>query len=277
MDKFNYLTSLLQSSAAEEISGLKITAENYNEALEVLKQRFGNKQQIANSQMDGILQLPALTSLHDVQGLRRLYEKTESHVGGLKSWGIEVESYGNLIIWILMQRLPPGLRIAATKKMEEDGWSMEKLLTFIQKEVEARERATLQGSPATKTGLLSANCKTVTNVIARRDILERSGRCFVCLKKNHISKECQSNKKCFKCGRRHHASLCNDQRRPNFNQPQFQSQQQDGDPRQPPVQTIATRSGERSFQPTQRHEENGSAPSKEDTSQQEQASTSQTM
>ena len=53
MDKFNYLTSLLLSSVAEAISGLKVTAANYNEALEVLKQRFGNKQQIAISQMDG--------------------------------------------------------------------------------------------------------------------------------------------------------------------------------------------------------------------------------
>ena len=211
--------------------------------------------------------LPALTSLDDVQGFRRLYDKLESLVSGLKSWGIKIESYGNLIIWILMQRLPPGLRITAAKKIEEDDWPMEKLLTFIQKEVEARERANLQGSPATKTVHLSANCKTVTNVIARMDILKRSGRCFVCLKKNHISKKCQSNKKCFKCEKWHDVSLCNDQRRPNFNQPQFQSQQQDRDPLQPPAET--TRCGERSFQPTQGHEESGSAPSKEDTIQEQ--------
>ena len=53
IDKFNYLTSLLESSAAEAISGLKITAANYDEAVEVLKQRFRNKQQIFNSHMDG--------------------------------------------------------------------------------------------------------------------------------------------------------------------------------------------------------------------------------
>ena len=100
-----------------------------------------------------------------------------------------------------MQRLPPGLRVTATKKMEEDDWSMDRPLTFIQREVETRERANLPGSPATKTGMqrnkpaaaaallsgyydntcsycqgkqLSANCKMVTNVIARKDILERS-------------------------------------------------------------------------------------------------------
>ena len=173
---------------------------------------------------------------------------------------------------------------------------MEKLLTFIQTEVEATERDNLPSSPATKNGVqrnkpasvaalvsghydntcsycqgkhLSANCKTVTNVTARRNILKRSGRCFVCLKKNYISKECQSNNKCFKCGRQHHASLCIYQRQltgPNFNQSQFK--QQDRDPRQPPAGTAS--SGEHSFQPAQGHEGNQSAPSKKDNGQQQQ-------
>ena len=122
IDKFNYLTSLLESTGAEAISRLKITAANYDEALEVLEQRFGNMQQIVNCHIDGLLQLTAVTSLHVVQGLGRLYHKSESHIRGLnKLLGIEIVSYGNLMISILMQRLPPGLRITATKKMEEDG------------------------------------------------------------------------------------------------------------------------------------------------------------
>ena len=239
VDKFNYLNSLLEASAAEAIAGLKLTSTNYQEAVELLNQRFGNKQQIINSHMDSLLQLPAVTSLHDVQGTRRLYDKVESHVRGLKSLGVESESYGNLMISILMQRLPPGLRIIATKKMQEEDWSMDKLMTLFRQELEARERANLQLPSPPKSGNqrnrlpsaaalhaagqhdttcsycqgkhLSANCKTVTNVVARKDILKRSGRCFVCLKKNHISRECQSNNKCFKCGRRHHISLCTGQ------------------------------------------------------------------
>ncbi|CAB4026330.1 Hypothetical predicted protein [Paramuricea clavata] len=66
IDKFNYLNSLLESKAAEAIAGLKITSANYQEAVDVLNQRFGDKQQIINSHMDSLLQLPAVTSLHDV-------------------------------------------------------------------------------------------------------------------------------------------------------------------------------------------------------------------
>ncbi|CAB3999470.1 Hypothetical predicted protein [Paramuricea clavata] len=95
--------------------------------------------------------------------------------------------------------------------MQEDEWFLDKLMTIFQQELEARERANLQclpssnssyqrNKPATATALfeglhdttcsygqgqhLSANCKIVTNVAARRDILKRSGRCFVCLRKN---------------------------------------------------------------------------------------------
>ncbi|CAB4004998.1 Hypothetical predicted protein [Paramuricea clavata] len=234
IDKFNYLNSLLESKAAEAIAGLKITSANYQEAVDVLNQRFGDKQQIINSHMDSLLRLPAVTSLHDVQSIRQLYNKVESHIRGLKSLGVETARYGNLMISILMQRLPPGLRIIVTKKMQEDEWSLDKLMTIFRQELEARERANLQCLPSSKssyqrnkpgtaaalfTGLhnttcsycqgkhLSANCKTVTNVAARRDILKRSGWCFVCLRKKKISRECQSNIKCFKCGRRHHGSM----------------------------------------------------------------------
>lgn len=47
IDKFNYLTSLLESAASEAIAGLTLTAANYDEAVATLK-RFGNKQSIIN-------------------------------------------------------------------------------------------------------------------------------------------------------------------------------------------------------------------------------------
>jgi len=48
---FNYLISLLEWSAAEAISALILTASNYV-AIEILKVRFGNKQQIINRHME---------------------------------------------------------------------------------------------------------------------------------------------------------------------------------------------------------------------------------
>ena len=47
VDKFNYLNSFLESTAAESIAGLTLTAKNYEEAIAILK-RFGNTQLIVN-------------------------------------------------------------------------------------------------------------------------------------------------------------------------------------------------------------------------------------
>lgn len=33
-------------------------------------------------------------------------------------------------------------------------------------------------------------------------------RCFICLRRGHIGKECRSSLRCRKCGGRHHVSIC---------------------------------------------------------------------
>ena len=48
----------------------------------------------------------------------------------------------------------------------------------------------------------------MASIAARKEILKRAGQCFVCLKRNHISKNCSSKMKCLKCGRQHHISIC---------------------------------------------------------------------
>lgn len=41
-----------------------------------------------------------------------------------------------------------------------------------------------------------------------KQILFRTGRCFVCFKKHHCKKDCWSSKKCLKCQGRHQTSIC---------------------------------------------------------------------
>ena len=43
---------------------------------------------------------------------------------------------------------------------------------------------------------------------ARKSLLLEQGRCFICLKKSHIARNCQSTTRCFKCqGQNHHANV----------------------------------------------------------------------
>ena len=97
IDKFAYLNSLVEGSAAEAISGLRITATNYDGAIAILQKRFGDKKQIIAKHMDTLINLDAVASQNNIKVLRQLYDSIEAQVRGLKALGIESDSYGSLL------------------------------------------------------------------------------------------------------------------------------------------------------------------------------------
>jgi hypothetical protein len=50
-------------------------------------------------------------------------------------------------------------------------------------------------------------CIQITDVNERKQLIRKYGRCFICLKKGHISKNCSSNVNCNACGKQHHRSV----------------------------------------------------------------------
>ena len=62
VDKFQYLISLLEGSAFAAAAGLKLTEPNYNEAIDILTKRFGNKHLIICRHMDTLLELEPVAS-----------------------------------------------------------------------------------------------------------------------------------------------------------------------------------------------------------------------
>ena len=141
VDKFNYLNSVLEQSAAEAISGLTLTSANYEEAVDILKRRFGNKQQIISKHMDIHLNLDAVSSQHNLKGLRHLFDLVESHVRELKSLGIPPEAYGSLLSSVLMNKLPSEFRLIISRDVKDDKWDLNALMTVMECEIDARERA----------------------------------------------------------------------------------------------------------------------------------------
>jgi len=48
----------------------------------------------------------------------------------------------------------------------------------------------------------------VTSIGERKDILKKQGRCFICLKRSHFARNCDSKRSCSNCSQRHHPTLC---------------------------------------------------------------------
>ena len=84
MTKFNYLKSFSKGPGAGCMSGLNLTADNYQQALDTLVQRYGNKQLLTSTHMDQLLSIKPILNLHDAQKLRETFDKIELNVRNLK-------------------------------------------------------------------------------------------------------------------------------------------------------------------------------------------------
>ena len=54
----------------------------------------------------------------------------------------------------------------------------------------------------------SAACESFHETKVRKEVLKRDGRCFLCLSQGHKVAQCTSKRKCLKCSKRHHQSIC---------------------------------------------------------------------
>ena len=103
VSKMNYLKSLLRGEALRAISGLALTKSNYSVAIELLKNRFGQEQVQVNAHMEALLKLPPTTS--DLKKMTSNYDLSENYMRGLEALGVDRESYGALLLPVMMRKL----------------------------------------------------------------------------------------------------------------------------------------------------------------------------
>ena len=239
--KLNYLLNVLEGKAHRAVAGLELKEENYDNAIKILKERFGNKQQIISSHMQALLKLQGLPN-EKVSQLRLIFDQINAHVRGLETLGVTAERYGSLLIPIIMSRMPSDITIHVARKIKEDIWPIDEILDIIKDEISAREysekvrvtdkrqqqHAQTKSTPGTtrtfltKGGYsnhercpscyfcngehLSIECTEVKDPQKRQEILKKAGRCYRCMRTGHPAKYC--NKRCRKCSGSHHQAIC---------------------------------------------------------------------
>ena len=142
IDKLKYLQKSLAGEAAETISGLPITNENYREALESLHKRFGDEEVIITKHIDALVELPKITSCEDLRKLRSQYDKTEATVRSLKGIGIAPSSYQTILAPMIMAKIPQELRLIISRKFSNK-WDLQGILKEFGEELSLREKCVL--------------------------------------------------------------------------------------------------------------------------------------
>jgi len=139
-----------------------------------------------------------------------------------------------LLASVLLNKLPQELQLTVSRKIGGDDWKLDTLMGIMEEEIRARERMTptCMSAPTprkankeqtTAAALFTGNssgptccycrqphtsnsCGVITQPDARKRALQKSGRCFVYLRRGHISRKCHSNMKCSKCNGRQSTS-----------------------------------------------------------------------
>ena len=171
VDKFNYLKGPLDGPAASCIAGVALTDGNYNTALDLLENRFANPQLLISSHMDALLKLQASSS-GDIRSIRRLYDTIESHIRSLKTLGVESDSYGSLLVRVIMNKIPEEMRLIVSRNFNQSTWDVNSMLRSFKAELEACERCFhMQSSQKEKQDRFKFNAKhehTTTSLLAQK-------------------------------------------------------------------------------------------------------------
>ena len=175
----------------------------------------------------------------DEKRLRKFQEMIEGHQKGLEAVGIEPKSYEMIMVPKLMRKLPLLIRaqIAKSRKDISKPLTWKEFMEALKKEVtiledckgekrdekprydrhKQEERKSEEKSRTWTTGqsLLvrkkdgcayclgdhePGSCEKVTTVTKMKEVLRRYRRCFGCLRKGHITRDCKSKKAC-ECGK----------------------------------------------------------------------------
>ena len=226
VQKMNYLVNLLEGQASDVIKGLSLSNENYNIALQLLKDRYSDDQILISMHMNKLLSLSPVRK-DDVNDLRKLIDVIKSQIRGLERMKIEAKNYGPLLLPVILTKIPDDIKLIISRKFGKNIWNAEPILEELESELFAREK--LSAMKQTTSGeidtefekefsaqsLLNSdsnivlcvfckkgnhkprNCRNIASISERTNILQKAGRCFLCLRKGHVVKNCPAKFSCF--------------------------------------------------------------------------------
>ena len=85
VEKFSYLASKVDGDAKRAILGLSLTNDNYKIAIQFLKERFGEPQDVIDSHYTELMKLSQATNR--MSDLRDTNDMTEKHLRSLEALG----------------------------------------------------------------------------------------------------------------------------------------------------------------------------------------------
>ena len=146
--KYSYLKGALRGSAASVIAGISITNEGYDVVIQILQERFGNKEVIIEALYAKLQRLP--TASNKFSDIKYTYDVIERLLRQLEAQG-EIVNQQKMLIHQLLSKfhLEIIVKLEDVKKCDQ-AWTMQllqKLLSqYIMVQENAQRRVSIRGS-----------------------------------------------------------------------------------------------------------------------------------
>ena len=173
--------------------------------------------------MESLINIPLPTN--NTTNLREFYDTCESHIHGLEALDVKADSYGNLLIPILLKKLPEELACLIFRANPSTDKCLTELRTELRKEIETLKRS---HTAATRERALSEDevlvpttgtfVTTMAQGACKVNYQTKGKNCVYC-NGSHRSEKCdklktveerlafwQQHKRCFNCASFKHSS-----------------------------------------------------------------------
>jgi len=131
--KLNYLLTQLQHDAARVVAGFPLTGVNYEHSVTLLRQRYGQTHKLVIAHMNALVEMCNPTN--SSSALQFFYDSVESHVQSLSSLGQPRESYGPLLVPIILSKLPADVKRNMARQHGNDDWTIDELQDSLLTEI----------------------------------------------------------------------------------------------------------------------------------------------
>ena len=143
VDKFNYLKGYLMGEARRAIGGFTLTESNYAEAVDVLKERFGDVRATERALLAKLMNFKVIDHGWKLEKLSEFCDEVDSTVRSLKQLGTDPGKYQAILMPFLSSRLPTEYVLLWSRREQGDSDDVLELIKMVRSEVKHRQRANL--------------------------------------------------------------------------------------------------------------------------------------
>ncbi|XP_065897328.1 uncharacterized protein [Dysidea avara] len=104
VQKLSYLRAQVRGEASRIIAGFQLTNASYADSVQLLKDRFGQPYKQIDAHMQALIDLPGPTN--SLSSTREFCDATESHIRSLSALGKTEDTYGSLLVPLILGKLP---------------------------------------------------------------------------------------------------------------------------------------------------------------------------